>query len=431
MGASGLLPVLLGLAQSSGLEQGSAGGGGGGGGGGDPGSPPPPPRFSVRTFYLLILAVVAAANAAFYVLHRAERAAAAAWGGDCSRLEPPLPRGKAKGGGGGGGATLGKQRGHGDLGQSFVRRVGRAGSAAEFGSYNSDGSSSSSSSSLRDSDSSLHGGGGYGGGDDSVAAALAAGGGEGGGKGESMAAPAFLRLAYGIKGIEHGAGGIEGSGAGAGAGAGGGRQDSSHEEGAAAADATAAAAHAAAAAPDGSAAGAPPAAGKLDRLRRGWQPLAGQLLVSGLNYAVFPGMLPFLVADDGGGLLLLTSSYFVANLLGRWMPAVHKFHGLGVLNGLQLLLYAGCCWAAARAGGAQAGEGAMAAAIALFSFNNGYCATMVYENIRVHAGHRGLGALDLEFLLQAGGICGQIGSAVGTLLTTALVSQGVFKSTSG
>jgi hypothetical protein len=394
----------------------------------------------VRTFYLLVLLVVAAANAAFYVLHRAERAAAAAWGGDCSRLEPPLPRGKAKGGGGS--ATLATQQrghgGHGDLGQSFVHRVGRAGSAAEFGSYNSD------SSSLRDSDSSLHDSGGYGGGDDSVAATLAAAGGEsgcGGGKGESMAAPAFLRLAYGIKGTEHGTGGIECSGVGVGArggrgitedeweGACGGRQDGSHEEGAAAV-AAAAADHAAAAAPDGSAAGAPPAAGKLERLRRGWQPLGGQLLVSGLNYAVFPGMLPFLVAD-GGGLLLLTSAYFVANLLGRWMPAVYKFHGLGVLNGLQLLLYAGCCWAAARAGGAQAGDGAMAAAIALFSFNNGYCATMVYENIRVHAGHWGLGALDLEFLLQAGGICGQIGSAVGTLLTAALVSQGVFKSTSG
>jgi len=35
-------------------------------------------------------------------------------------------------------------------------------------------------------------------------------------------------------------------------------------------------------------------------------------------------------------------------------------------------------------------------------------------------------AQDLEFLLQAGGICGQIGGAVGTLLTALLVSQNMF-----
>jgi len=51
MGASGLLPVLLGLAQSSGLGDGEK-------------------RFTVRTFYLVTMAFVALANIAFLVLHR-------------------------------------------------------------------------------------------------------------------------------------------------------------------------------------------------------------------------------------------------------------------------------------------------------------------------------------------------------------------------
>ena len=40
-------------------------------------------------------------------------------------------------------------------------------------------------------------------------------------------------------------------------------------------------------------------------------------------------------------------------------------------------------------------------------------------------------AQDLEFLLQAGGICGQIGGAVGTLLTALLVSQNMFDADDG
>ena len=52
MGASGLLPVLLGLAQSSGVSDGTN------------------PRFTIRVFYLAILGFIVFANIAFLVLHR-------------------------------------------------------------------------------------------------------------------------------------------------------------------------------------------------------------------------------------------------------------------------------------------------------------------------------------------------------------------------
>ena len=122
----------------------------------------------------------------------------------------------------------------------------------------------------------------------------------------------------------------------------------------------------------------PEAASKVELLRRGSRPLVNQLFVSGINYAVFPGMLPFL--SDSSGVLFLTSAYYVTNLFGRWMPTFYKFYQLEVLNGLQVVLYVYYFWAAAVAGDQPLA--AMVSTIIIFSFNNGYCATMVYESIR-------------------------------------------------
>ena len=46
--------------------------------------------------------------------------------------------------------------------------------------------------------------------------------------------------------------------------------------------------------------------------------------MSGINYAVFPGMLTFL--SDDSGVLFLTSAYYVTNLFGRWAPTFYKVH---------------------------------------------------------------------------------------------------------
>ena len=59
--------------------------------------------------------------------------------------------------------------------------------------------------------------------------------------------------------------------------------------------------------------------------------------------------------------------------------------------------------------------------LVIFSLNNGFSATMVYESIRIESR-----ATDREFLLQTAGICAQIGSFVGTFLTVLIIARGVF-----
>ena len=90
-----------------------------------------------------------------------------------------------------------------------------------------------------------------------------------------------------------------------------------------------------------------------------------------------------------------------------------------MLNAMQISLYIYFFWSSAVAGFQS--MAALMVTLVIFSFNNGFSATMVYESIRIDSR-----TTDREFLLQTAGICGQIGSFVGTFLTVFIISRGVF-----
>ena len=96
-----------------------------------------------------------------------------------------------------------------------------------------------------------------------------------------------------------------------------------------------------------------------------------------------------------------------------------KFYKLELLNALQISLYIYYFWSSAVSGFQS--MPVLMVTLVIFSLNNGFSATMVYESIRIESR-----ATDREFLLQTAGICAQIGSFVGTFLTVLIIARGVF-----
>lgn len=131
-----------------------------------------------------------------------------------------------------------------------------------------------------------------------------------------------------------------------------------------------------------------------------FRPLSNQLVNSGLNYAVMPGLLPFL-RQDPSFIFIVTAAYYVANMFGRWIGGYVKNTEPDI----------------------PAWPEIVAVMVFVFSACNGYLATMVPLTIKNDARLTGK---DRVFVLQMSGLSGQAGSLIGTFVTQGLVSASIF-----
>eukprot|EP01064_Diplonema_japonicum_P027951 TRINITY_DN418_c0_g3_i1.p1 TRINITY_DN418_c0_g3~~TRINITY_DN418_c0_g3_i1.p1 ORF type:complete len:477 (+),score=70.08 TRINITY_DN418_c0_g3_i1:27-1433(+) len=158
-------------------------------------------------------------------------------------------------------------------------------------------------------------------------------------------------------------------------------------------------------------------------------------LNSFFNYLVMPGLLPYLQYDTSR-IFWSTTMYYIANMLGRYIPSYAVFvtpNLLPVVFFLFLtgvyLFYIGCSSDPGVGTDGESWWATIAAFVFFFSLLNGYLATMVAKVVKMKEEGEGITPKQREVLLQTIGLFNQAGSLSGTYLTLALASAGALHKT--
>ena len=167
--------------------------------------------------------------------------------------------------------------------------------------------------------------------------------------------------------------------------------------------------------------------------------LAAAFMNSFLNYMVMPGMLPYFQADKGK-VFYATAFYYLANMIGRFIPTyivIAKLLPLMVLlSGItSYLLYI-----AIELDGIPTNENkpfifgnvnvwwwSVGVPVFFFSLLNGYTATMVAKAVKIKEEQLIICPSEREVVLQAIGLLNQIGSLLGTYISLALATGEVYR----
>eukprot|EP01060_Flectonema_neradi_P035119 TRINITY_DN6360_c0_g1_i1.p1 TRINITY_DN6360_c0_g1~~TRINITY_DN6360_c0_g1_i1.p1 ORF type:complete len:464 (+),score=54.35 TRINITY_DN6360_c0_g1_i1:48-1439(+) len=168
--------------------------------------------------------------------------------------------------------------------------------------------------------------------------------------------------------------------------------------------------------------------------------LAAAFINSFLNYMVMPGMLPYL-QEDKGKVFYATAFYYLANMIGRFVPTYIVLPNLFPLMGMLLGITVYLLYLAIQVnedipttggkpfifGDVDVWWWSVGVPVFFFSLLNGYTATMVAKAVKLKEEKGDVLPDEREVVLQVIGLLNQIGSLIGTYISLALATGDVYR----